>query len=62
MSAFRPGWETMPSMNSYTQAAMERAIKVRQVMLQATAKKISGWQAAEILGIGDRHMRRWRER
>ena len=52
----------MQGMNSYTQAAMERAIKVRQVMLQAMVKKISGWQAAEILGIGDRHMRRWRER
>src|ERR1700720_1966386 len=31
-------------------------------MLQAMAKKISWWQAAEILGISDRHMRRWRER
>jgi hypothetical protein len=26
------------------------------------SKKISWWQAAEILGISDRHMRRWRER
>jgi transposase len=26
------------------------------------AKKITWWQAAEILGISDRHMRRWRER
>ncbi len=49
-------------MNSYTQAAMERAMKVQEVMLQAMAKKISWWQAAEILGISDRHMRRWRER
>jgi transposase len=31
-------------------------------MLQAMAKKITWWQAAEILGISDRHMRRWRER
>src|ERR1700720_4710213 len=31
-------------------------------MLQAMAKKISWWQAAEILGISDRHRRRWRER
>jgi transposase len=52
----------MQSMNSYTQAAMERAMKVQEVMLQAMAKKISWWQAAEILGISDRHMRRWRER
>jgi len=26
------------------------------------AKKITWWQAAEILGISDRHMRHWRER
>src|SRR6202521_5933487 len=52
----------MPSMNSYTQAAMERAMKVQEVMLQAMSKKITWWQAAEILGISDRHMRRWRER
>ena len=37
-------------------------MKVQEVMLQAMAKKISWWQAAEILGISDRHMRRWRER
>ena len=49
-------------MNSYTPAAMERAMKVQEVMLQALGKKISWWQAAEILGISDRHMRRWRER
>ena len=41
---------------------MERAMKVQDVMLQAMAKKIRWWQAAEILGISDRHMRRWRER
>ena len=49
-------------MISYTKAAMERAMKVQDVMLQAMAKKITWWQAAEILGISDRHMRRWRER
>lgn len=37
-------------------------MKVQDVILQAMAKKISWWQAAEILGISDRHMRRWRER
>jgi transposase len=41
---------------------MERAMKVQDVILQAMAKKITWWQAAEILGISDRHMRRWRER
>ena len=52
----------MRSMDSYPKAAMERAMKVQDVMLQAMAKKISWWQAAEILGISDRHMRRCRER
>jgi transposase len=49
-------------MESYPKAAMERAMKVQDVMLQAMAKKITWWQAAEIMGISDRHMRRWRER
>jgi transposase len=52
----------MQGMDSYPKAAMERAMKVQDVMLQAMAKKITWWQAAEILGISDRHMRRWRER
>jgi len=52
----------MRSMDSYPKAAMERAMKVQDVMLQAMAKKITWWQAAEILGISDRHMRRCRER
>jgi transposase len=49
-------------MDSYPKAAMERAMKVQDVMLQAMAEKITWWQAAEILGISDRHMRRIRER
>src|SRR4030088_23782 len=52
----------MRSMEAYPKAAMERAMKVQDVMLQAMAKKITWWQAAEIIGISDRHMRRWRER
>src|ERR1700676_2244736 len=52
----------MRSMEAYPRAAMEPAMKVQDVMLQAMAKKITWWQAAEILGISDRHMRRWRER
>src|ERR1700685_3493721 len=52
----------MRSMEAYPRAAMERAMKVQDVMLQAMAKKITWWQAAEILGISERHMRRWRER
>ena len=49
-------------MDSYSKTAMERAMKVQEVLLRAMAKKITWWQAAEILGISDRHMRRWRER
>src|SRR6202161_2400154 len=52
----------MRSMESCLRAAMERAMKVQEVMLQAMAKKITWFQAAEIMGISDRHMRRWRER
>src|SRR6266496_1738178 len=52
----------MRGMESYSRAAMERAMKVQEVILRAVAKKITWWQAAEIIGISDRHMRRWRER
>ena len=49
-------------MDCYPKAAVERAMKVQEVILRAMAKKITWWQAAEILGISDRQMRRWRER
>jgi transposase len=53
----------MRSMDSYSKTAMERgAMKVQEVILRAMAKKITWWQAAEIIGISDRQMRRWRER
>src|SRR5664279_94610 len=52
----------MEGMVSYTQAAVERAMKVQEVILRALAKKITWWQAAEIIGISDRQMRRWHER
>src|SRR5881392_4431704 len=52
----------MGSMLGYSKAAMERAMKVQEVILRAMAKRITWWQAAEIMGISDRHMRRWRER
>jgi transposase len=41
---------------------MERMMKVQDVLLKAMAKKISWWEAAEIIGVTDRTMRRWRER
>lgn len=52
----------MRSMERYPRAAVERAMKVQEVMLRAIARKITWFQAAEILGITDRHLRRWRER
>src|SRR2546428_12130678 len=52
----------MGSMVGYSKAAMERAMKVQEVILRAMAKRITWWQAAEIVGISDRSMRRWRER
>jgi transposase len=44
------------------EAVVERAMKVQEVILRAMAKRISWWQAAEIIGISDRQMRRWRRR
>src|SRR3974377_118056 len=49
-------------MDSYSKAARERAMKGQEVMLRAMAKKITCGQAAEIIGISDRQMRRWHER
>jgi transposase len=41
---------------------MERMMKLQDVLLKAMAKRISWWAAAEIIGVTDRTMRRWRER
>jgi transposase len=49
-------------MGTYPDAAVERAMKVQEVLLRAMSGQVSWWQAAEILGISDRSMRRWRER
>jgi transposase len=46
----------------YSAAEMERMMKVQDVLLKAMAKKITWWSAAEILGVTDRTMRRWREK
>ncbi|MBA2703273.1 MAG: helix-turn-helix domain-containing protein, partial [Blastocatellia bacterium] len=45
-----------------TQAAVERAMKLQDVMLRAMAKRITWFQAAEILGISCRQMQRWHTR
>jgi transposase len=46
----------------YSAAEMERMMKVQDVLLKAMAKKITWWAAAEIIGVTDRTMRRWRGR
>jgi hypothetical protein len=41
---------TMRSMVAYTKAAVERAMQVQEGILRAMAKRLTWWQAAEILG------------
>jgi transposase len=49
-------------METYPRAAVERAMKVQEVIMRAMAKKITWTQAGEIIGLCDRQMRRWKER
>lgn len=49
-------------MESYPRAAVERAMKVQEVIMRAMAKKMTWTQAGEILGLCERQMRRWKER
>ena len=44
----------------YREAAVERAMKVQEVIMRAMARRITWWQAAEILGVTTRTMRRMR--
>lgn len=46
----------------FTAAAVERAMKVQEVMMRAVSGALSWVQAAEILGIDPRSLRRWRAR
>ena len=55
------GWGLEPSRDVYELRNGADA-EVREVLLQAMAKKITWWQAAEIIGVIARTMRRWRER
>jgi transposase len=45
-------------MEQYPAAAVERILKVQEVIMRAIAKRISWWEAAEILGVSPRTMRR----
>jgi len=46
----------------YPEPALERAMKVQEVILRAISGQILWMEAAEILGITDRQMRRWKTR
>ena len=48
--------------HQYSEKEMERMMKLQDVLLKAMAKKISWADAAEIIGVSCRTMRRWRER
>ena len=37
-------------------------MKVQEVISKAMAGSVKWWEAAEIIGISDRSLRRWRER
>ena len=52
----------MDETQQYSVAEMEQMMKVQDVLLKAMARKITWWAAAEILGVTDRTMRRWREK
>src|SRR5260370_4957831 len=49
-------------MESYPRAAVERAMKIREVILRAVARKITWAQAGEIIELCERQMRRWKIR
>jgi hypothetical protein len=38
----------------YPESAVERAMKIQEVILRAMAKKLTWGQAAEIIGVSDR--------
>ena len=50
----------MDETQQYSATEMERMMKVQDVLLKAMAKKITWLAAAEIIGVSDRTMRRWR--
>ena len=43
-------------------AETERMMKVQEVIMRAIAGQLKWWEAAEIIGVSDRTMRRWRQR
>ncbi len=49
-------------MKQGTEAAWKRGMKIQKVISGAMARRITGWQAAEITGISCRQLRRSRRR
>src|SRR6476646_8767515 len=49
-------------MHLYPARALERAMKISEVITRAINGKINWIQAAEIVGMSDRQLRRWRKR
>ena len=49
-------------MKHYSGAAVERMMKVQEVIMRAMAKKLKWFEAAEVLGISVRQMQRRKER
>jgi transposase len=62
----RSGWGKLGGVKGTEEqipaAEMERMMKIQEVILKAMAGKLKWWEAAEIIGVSDRTMRRWRER
>ncbi len=52
----------MSETRQYSAAEIERMMKLEDVPLKTIAYKITRWDAAEIIGVTDRTMRRRRER
>ena len=46
----------------FAAAAVERAMKIQQVLMRALSGAITWLQAADILGLDPRSVRRWRAR
>lgn len=49
-------------MEHYSATAVERAMKVHEVIMRAMSGEIAWFQAAEIIGISCRQMQRWKRR
>ena len=49
-------------MTRYSMAAMVKAMKIQEVILKAASKQILWMDAADIIGVSYRTMKRWKAR